>query len=428
MELPPWIKWCGQPTEWKISVPAFEYRGRNRRGESIKGRMEGASVDAVASQLLNSGVTPIDIIMSRSSGNVLGSLKIKFGSDQVRLLDLALFARQMYTLIKAGVPIMQALRGLRDSTQNEALAKVIASIGDNLDQGVDLNTAMRRHPKVFSSLFVSMVQVGETTGNLPEVFLQMADYLEREKDTRDRIKSATRYPMFVLIAMAVAMMVINLFVIPAFAKVYSSFKIELPWATQILIATSNFTVNYWYLMLGVAAAIVIGVRFYVQSPEGHYNWHRWKLKLPVVGNIIYLAAIGRFARTLGIMMRAGVPLVQGMTVVARAVDNDFIGERIIQMRDGIERGEPIARTAMATGLFPPLVVQMITVGEDTGAVDELMFNVADYYDREIDYSVKNISDAIQPLLIVVLGVLVLILALGVFLPMWDLSKAARGGG
>lgn len=409
-------------------MPAFEYRGRNRRGESIKGRMEGASVDAVASQLLNSGVTPIDIIMSRSSGNVLGSLKIKFGSDQVRLLDLALFARQMYTLIKAGVPIMQALRGLRDSTQNEALAKVIASIGDNLDQGVDLNTAMRRHPKVFSSLFVSMVQVGETTGNLPEVFLQMADYLEREKDTRDRIKSATRYPMFVLIAMAVAMMVINLFVIPAFAKVYSSFKIELPWATQILIATSNFTVNYWYLMLGVAAAIVIGVRFYVQSPEGHYNWHRWKLKLPVVGNIIYLAAIGRFARTLGIMMRAGVPLVQGMTVVARAVDNDFIGERIIQMRDGIERGEPIARTAMATGLFPPLVVQMITVGEDTGAVDELMFNVADYYDREIDYSVKNISDAIQPLLIVVLGVLVLILALGVFLPMWDLSKAARGGG
>lgn len=405
-------------------MPAFQYRGRNRRGESIKGRMEGSSADAVAAQLLNSGITPIDIV-SGGGSSMFGSFKIKLGGDQVRLLDLALFARQMYTLLKAGVPIMQALKGLRDSTHNEALAKVIASIGENLDQGVDLNTAMRRHPQVFSSLFVSMVQVGETTGNLPQVFLQMADYLEREKDTRDRVKSATRYPMFVMIAMAIAMVVINIFVIPAFAKVYSSFKIELPWATQLLIATSNFTISYWYLMLGAVIAIVLTTRFYVQSDEGRYNWHRWKLKLPVVGNILYLSTIGRFTRTLGIMIRAGVPLVQGMTVVARAVDNEYIGERVIQMRDGVERGETIARTALATGLFPPLVVQMITVGEDTGAVDELMFNVSDYYDREIDYAVKNISDAIQPLLIIVLGVLVLILALGVFLPMWDLAKAAR---
>jgi MSHA biogenesis protein MshG len=388
--------------------------------------MEGASADAVALQLINSGVTPIDIVSSSGGGNVFGSFNIKLGGDKIRLIDLSLFARQMYTLLKAGVPIMQALRGLRDSTHNEALAKVIASIGENLDQGVDLNTAMRRHPKVFSSLFVSMVQVGETTGNLPEVFQQMAEYLEREKETRDRIRSATRYPMFVIIAMAVAMAVINLFVIPAFAKVYASFRVELPWATKLLITTSNFTVNYWYIVLGIIIASVFAVRMYLQTPEGNYNWHRWKLRLPAVGNILYLATIGRFARTLGIMIRAGVPLVQGLTVVARAVDNEYIGERVTQMRDGVERGEPVARTAMATGLFPPLVIQMISVGEDTGAIDELMFNVADYYDREVDYSVKNISDAIQPLLIVVLGILVLILALGVFLPMWDLAKAARG--
>jgi MSHA biogenesis protein MshG len=408
-------------------VPAFRYRGRNQRGEVVKGRVEGATAEAVATQLFNSGVIPIDIVAARADDvmNVFEGLRARLGGGQISLLDLALFSRQMYTLLKAGVPIMQSLRGLRDSTQNPALATVIGAIGENLDQGLDFNTALRRHPQVFSPLFVAMVQVGETTGNLAEAFQQLADHLEREKDTRDRIKSATRYPMFVMIAMVVAIFILNLFVIPAFAKIYGSFRIELPWATKLLIASSNFTVKYWYLVLGAMILATLAIRMYVQTTEGRYRWHRLKLRLPVTGKIVFQATLSRFARTLGIMMRAGVPLVQGMTVVSRAVDNDFIGERIVQMRDGIERGETIARTAAATGLFPSLVVQMISVGEDTGAVDELMFNVADYYEREVDYSIKNISDAIQPLLIVVLGVMVLILALGVFLPMWDLVQAAR---
>jgi MSHA biogenesis protein MshG len=408
-------------------MPFFQYRGRNQRGEVVKGRVEGTSAEAVATQLFNSGVTPIDIAALRSD-DVLGAftaLKARLGGDRIGLIDLALFSRQMYTLLRAGVPILQALRGLRDSTSNSALADVIGAITESLDQGLDLNSALRRHSQVFSPLFVAMVQVGETTGNLPEAFLQVAEYMERDKETRERVKAATRYPMFVVIAMAVALFVINMFVIPAFAKVYAGFRIELPWATKVLLATSQFTIDYWYIVLGAAALAVVAVRIYVNTPEGRYRWHRLKLRLPVTGNIVYLATLARFARTLGIMMRAGVPLVQGMTVVSRAVDNEFIGERVVQMRDGIERGETIARTAAATALFPSLVVQMISVGEDTGAVDELMFNVADYYEREVDYSIKNISDAIQPLLIVVLGVMVLILALGVFLPMWDLVQAAR---
>jgi len=405
-------------------VPAFQYRGRNHRGEVVKGRIEGASADTVATQLFNSGVTPIEIAPARSD-DVLSVFKGRFGGGKIGLLDLALFSRQLYTLLKAGVPIMQALRGLRESSHNPALAQVLASVGDNLDQGLDFTTALRRYPKVFSPIFVAMVQVGETTGNLPDAFLQLAENLESEKKTRDQIKSATRYPMFVVIAMVIAMFIINIFVIPAFAKIYSSFRIELPWATQALIASSNFTLNYWYLMLGGVIVAVVSIRMYVQTPEGLYRWHRLKLRLPVTGKIVYQAALARFARTLAIMMRAGVPLMQGMTVTSRAVDNEFIGERIVQMRDGVERGETIARTAAATGLFPPLVLQMIAVGEESGAVDELMLNVADYYEREVDYSIKNIGDAIQPLLIVVLGILVTILALGVFLPMWDMVKAVK---
>jgi MSHA biogenesis protein MshG len=406
-------------------MPTFQYRGRNQRGEAVKGNIEGASAEAVASQLFNSGITPIDIVVGRASQDIFAALRIQLTPAKVEITDLILFSRQMYTLMRAGVPILQALRGLRDSTQNPALGQVIGSIGEGLDSGLDLTSALKRHPEVFPTLFVNMVQVGETTGSLDQVFLQLAIYLERDKDTRDRINAAMRYPIFVIIAMTIAMFIVNLFVIPAFAKLYSGFKLELPLATKILMATSSFTVAYWPYMIGALVAMVLAIRYYVRTPEGRYRWHKLKLKLPVVGSIIFRATLGRFARALAVMIKAGVPLVQGVTVVSRAVDNDFISERILQMRDGIERGETIARTAAATAMFPALVVQMIAVGEDTGAVDELMLNVAEYYEREVDYDIQNLSTAIQPILITILGILVLILALGVFLPMWDLVQLAR---
>ncbi len=409
-------------------MPLFQYKGRNQRGEAVQGHLEAVSSDAVAVQLMNSGVIPIDIGVTQAREDVFAALRARIvASTRITLTDLSLFSRQMYTLLKAGVPIMQALRGLRESTQNPALAKVIIGIGESLDTGLDLTGALRRHPRVFSSLYVNMVQVGETTGSLQEVFLQLAVYLEREKDTRDRIKSATRYPIFVVAAIFIAIFIINLFVIPTFAKVYSGFKIELPLATKILIATSNFTVAYWPAIVMGAITAIFSIRYYIRTPEGRYRWHKMKLGIPVVGKVIYKATLGRFSRALAVMMKSGVPLVQGMTVVSRAVDNDYISDRIVQMRDGVERGETIARTAAATGMFPPLVIQMISVGEDTGSVDELMFNVADYYEREVDYDITNLSTAIQPILIVFLAIMVFILALGVFLPMWDLVQVARKG-
>lgn len=409
-------------------MPLFQYKGRNQRGEAVRGHLEAVSPDAVAAQLMNSGVIPIDIGVAQVREDVFAGLKARLAaSTRITLTDLSLFSRQMYTLIKAGVPIMQALRGLRDSTQNPALAKVIIGIGESLDTGLDLTSALRRHQQVFSPLYVNMVQVGETTGSLQEVFLQLAIYLEREKDTRDRIKSATRYPIFVVAAIFIAIFIINLFVIPTFAKVYAGFKIELPMATQILIASSNFTVAYWPVILLTIITAVFALRYYVRTPEGRYRWHKMKLDIPVVGKVIYKATLGRFARALAVMMKSGVPLVQGMTVISRAVDNDYISDRIVQMRDGVERGETIARTAAATGMFPSLVIQMIAVGEETGSVDELMFNVAEYYEREVDYDITNLSTALQPILIVFLSIMVFILALGVFLPMWDLTQLARKG-
>jgi MSHA biogenesis protein MshG len=407
-------------------MPMFQYRGRNQRGEVVTGQVDGATADAVASQLFNSGVVPVDIKESKSGAQDLNiAFRSWLGSDKVGLVDLAIFSRQLYTLLKAGVPIMQALRGLRDSTQSQALAKVVNDLVDSLDSGLEFSAALKRHPKVFPTLYVSMVQVGEATGSLDEVLLQMASYLDHEKATRDRVKEATRYPMIVLIFMVLGVFFISLYVIPAFAKLYAGFRIELPWATRVIIGLSDFVVNYKYYIVILGLLATIGVRMYLQTPEGRYQWAKRKLRLPVLGRIIYQSTLERFTRSLSIMLRTGVPLVQGMTIVSRAVDNDYIGERVLQMRDGIERGETIARTAIATGLFPPLVIQMITVGEEAGALDELMTNVAGYYEREVDYDIKNLSTAIQPILITVLGAMVLVLALGVFLPMWDMVQIAR---
>lgn len=406
-------------------MPTYRYKGRNQRGEAIDGSIEATTADAVATQLFNSGVTPIDILETKAGTDVLGSLRLRLGEGRVRLDELALFCRQMYTLLKAGVPIMQALRGLRESTANPALARTIGQLNEGLDAGQDLGTALKRHPKIFSSLFVSLVQVGETTGSLEGAFLRLAQHLEFEKQTRERIKSALRYPAFVMLAIIAAIVVINIWVIPAFAKLYSGFNVELPWATRLLIATSDFTVNYWPAMLFVVVTGFLLATNYVRTESGRYRWHKLKLGIPIVGGIIFRATMGRFARALAITARTGVPLVQGLTVVSRAVDNEYIGARIAQMRDGIERGETIARTAAATGMFPPLVIQMISVGEDTGAIDDLMEEVGSYYEREVDYQVKNLSASLEPILTGAVGVLVFILALGIFLPMWDLAQVAR---
>jgi MSHA biogenesis protein MshG len=408
-------------------MPLFVYKGRNLRGEAVRGHIEASSPDAVANQLFNSGITPVDIDLTHKAEDTLAAVKKWFASDKIRTIDLILFSRQMYTLQKAGVPIMQALRGLRDSTQNQALAGVIEDISNSLDTGLDLSSSLKRHPRVFSSLYISMIQVGETTGTMQETFQQMAKYLELEKETTDRVKSAMRYPVFVIVAMAIAVAVIMNFVIPAFAKVFTRLDSDLPWATQVLLSTSAFFVAYWPHMLGVLILSIFGFRYYIRTAEGRYNWDKFKLKIPVSGGILYRATLGRFTRSMAITVRAGLPLVQGMTVVSRAVDNEYIGERVAQMRDGVERGETIARTAMATGMFPPLVIQMINVGEESGSIDTLMNDVAEYYEREVDYDLKNLSDAIQPILIIGIGILVFILALGVFLPMWELPQAMLGG-
>ena len=286
--------------------------------------------------------------------------------------------------------------------------------------------ALHAHPKVFTTLFISMVSVGENTGQLDQAFRQLAGYLELERETRKRIKQATRYPLFVLIAMSVALVVINLLVIPAFAKVFEQFKADLPWPTQVLIGTSQFFQDLWWLLLLLFGGGLYAFFKWIETDAGALKWDATKLRLPIVGGIFERIALARFTRTFAMMYRAGVPLLQTLSINSASVGNKYIGQAILGMRESVERGEALTRSASASGLFTPLVLQMMAVGEETGALDDLFVEVADFYEQEVDYDLKQLADAIEPILIVAMGVMVLILALGVFLPMWELASAAKG--
>jgi MSHA biogenesis protein MshG len=404
-------------------VPSFQYRARGQRGDAIEGVIEAGSTDLAATRLIEGGLTPIDIQPLKERVGMRTDLGDLF-PPEVRLVDLIQFSRQMHSLLKAGVPILSALHGLTRNTRNRTLAKTLGGVIESLEAGRDLSSALSLYPKVFSVFYISLVRVGETSGQLEQVFRQLSIYLEREKKTRDQIKSAMRYPLFVIAAILVAVVVINVFVVPAFAAIFEKFGANLPLPTRILVAMSDATVNHWQILLVGVVALVMGLRMYLHSETGRYKWHKLQLRLPLVGGVLYQATLARFSRLFALVQRSGIPIVTGLSVVGRALDNDFVEERILAMRDGIERGEALSHTAASSGIFDPLVLQMIQVGEESGATDELLQEIADYYDDEVDYAIGKLSASIEPTLTIALAGLVFLLATGIFLPMWDLYKVA----
>ncbi|WP_454775385.1 type II secretion system F family protein [Janthinobacterium tructae] len=407
-------------------MPFFAYKARNASGELLTGVMEGADSGAVADQLFSTGATPVEILVTKkaaTTGADIGWWQ-RLTEKKVSSMDVQLFSRQLYTLLKAGVPIMRGLAGLQESAISPAFGRIIKDVRESLDAGRELSAAMARHPTVFTPFYLSMVRVGEMTGRLDEVFLRLFDHLEFDRDMRARVKSATRYPSFVIVAMLVAMVIVNMFVIPQFVKVFASFNAELPLMTRILIGTSAFMVNYWPVLLVATIASIAAFRAWLRTIPGRYTWDRYKLRFPIAGKIILKGTMARFARSFALSSTSGVPIVQALTVVSQTVDNAYLCARVEQMRDGVERGDSILRTSVAAGVFTPVVLQMIAVGEESGSLDELMDEIAQMYEREVDYELKTLSAQIEPILITFLGLMVLVLALGIFLPVWDLGKVA----
>jgi len=403
----------------------FAYKGRDAEGALVKGVVDAPDSGAAAAQLYSDGITPVDIgetVTPEAAGK--DRFVLQLGRRKVTTDDLLLFSRQMHTLLKAGVPIMQALGSLQNSTANPAFRDTLQAVRESLDAGTPLSTSMSNQVGVFSPFYVAMIYVGETTGTLEEVFLRLFHHLDFQEFMRNQVRSALRYPLFVITTMAIALLVINIWVIPAFAKVYAGFKADLPIVTQALIAISDFVVATWWMMALAIAIAMIGLRRWVHTTAGRLSWDRAKLRIPIAGKIVLKASLARFARSFSLAVRSGVPIVQGLTLVSPTVDNAYIARQIEAMRSGVERGESVLRTASNSGAFTPVVLQMIMVGEESGALDEMMEEIADMYQRDVEYELKTLSAQVEPILIILLGCLVLILALGVFLPIWDLGAAA----
>lgn len=400
----------------------FAYKGRDAGGNLIEGVLESASSGNVADLLLGRGITPVSIEPSRAVS--FGKLELTLFKPQVGHVDILLFSRQIHTLLRAGVPIMRALNGLQESASNPAMKEVIRDVRESLEAGRELSVSLARHPKVFTPFYISMVRVGEATGLLDEIFLRLFDHLEFERYMREQVKSALRYPMFVVMAMAAAIVIVNIFVIPAFAQVFKGFGAELPLMTRLLLGFSEFMVAWWPAMLVTTVAAAFAFRAWVGTRRGRSQWEAIVLRLPIAGKIVHKAAMSRFARSFALSTHSGVPVMQALSNSAQTVDNTYISDKIEAMRDHVERGESVLRAAISTAFFTPVVLQMVAVGEESGSLDEMMEEVGQMYQKEVEYELKTLGQQIEPILILCLGALVLVLALGIFLPMWDLGKVA----
>ena len=404
-------------------MPMFDYSGRNARGEMMQGEVESPTQQAVASWMMTAGITPIAIKPQAEDSTPEWMRKIA-GERGITDVDVLMFTRQMGTMVKAGVAMMQALAAIQKSTRKPGLVRLLQTMRNDLDKGHELSAAIARHPKVFNEYYVNMVKVGEGSGKLEEVFRRLFVQLEFENHMKQKLKGAVRYPSFVMTAIVIAIAILNLYVIPVFAKVYAGFKVELPLLTKILLGVSNFTVNYWWAMVAVVVLAVYGFRSWTGTREGRYTWDKFKLRIPIVGSIMVKGTVARFALSLAIASKSGIPLMQAFTLVSRVVENAFYEQRIMQMRDGVERGESLLRVAQSAGIFTPLEIQMIAVGEETGEIDDMLEQVAKMHQDDVEYEVERLSETLEPLLIASAAVVVLILLLGIFLPLWDLGQVA----
>ena len=401
----------------------FLYKGRSSSGEPKKGRLAGNSSEAIADRLLKIGVIPVDITAVTEQTEVtVEDLWRRLGGGRPTTKDLGLFCRQMHVITKTGLPLLRGLNGLAETTHNEVLRAALLDVMAGLESGRGLAQSLAEHPTIFPGLFISIVEMGETTGTLDMAFLRMYEYLMMEQEIRDRVKSATRYPMTVIGAVFVALGVITVFVIPSFAPLFKALGDDLPMPTVIILAVSTFMLNHWGLVLLMFGAIWAGIKTWLKTDKGRFTWDRMKLRLPIVGLIVRNASLSRITRSLTISLQAGLPMNETLQTVGKSIGNAYLTMKMGMLSDGIERGESLWKTAHSTGLFTPLVLQMIALGEETGSLPELLNEVAEHYKREVDYDLENLSAAMEPILMVMVGGMVLILALGIFLPMWDMVK------
>jgi type II secretory pathway component PulF len=405
-------------------VPVYRYRAMSDAGAAQAGVIEAADLDQAIDVVHRMGLTPIRL-EGQTREATAAAPAIAFFQKRVSTRDLILFTRQLETMLEAGLPILASLEILHQQTAHPVLKHAIDRVRSDVEQGSTLTEALRRHPRSFPTVFVNLVHAGEEGGLLSSMLDRVGTLLEYEEETEQRIKSATFYPTLIVAELGIAFLVLVKFVLPRFASLFRGLDAQLPLPTRILIGMADFFDRYWYLVItlaigGAAAAVV-----WSRTERGRRTIDRWMITAPIFGTIFQKTIMSRFARVLAALVAAGIPILQALAVARGVAGNKIVEEEIDRMRDGVTAGQGLAESVEGRDVFPPLVVKMLAVGQETGAIDKMLVRVAKYFDRDVDYEVKNLSTAIEPVLLLVLGAAVLFTALAVFLPLWNLMNAFR---
>lgn len=404
-------------------MPLYRYRARDKDGTLQAGTMEASRKEGVADQLSGQGFIPV--LIEELKPAVFSGIDFGALFSRVKPQDLIVFSRQLATLLSAGIPFTQSLATLERQSENIQLKAAISQIRRDVEGGGSFSDALAKQPRIFNKLYVSMIRAGEAAGMLDEILNRLAVLAEHEAETRERVKTAVRYPMIVVVAICAAFAFLVTFVIPKFAAIFGRFKTELPLPTRILININYVVQNYWYLIiLGIILAAWL-VIWYVDTAKGRWYWDGLKLKLPVFGSLFQKVALSRFSRVFSAMQKSGISIMQTLEISGETVGNVVLARAVEAMGESLRNGKGLSAPMEASGLFPPLVVQMMAVGEETGQLDSMLNKVSDYYDTDVEYALRNLATMLEPVLLLFVGGMVLFLALGIFLPMWNLMSLFR---
>ncbi|MBU1006761.1 MAG: type II secretion system F family protein [Candidatus Omnitrophica bacterium] len=404
-------------------MPNFRYKVRDKYGRGSAGIMEGESGDAVALRLKHMGYTPTLIEKAGPGLKKFNSLARVF--HRVNSEELIVFTNQLMTLQRAGVPILVSLESISEQSNNHYFKKIIDEISRDIEAGKSFSEAIAKFPGVFSDVYMNMIRSGEAAGILDSILQRLATLLENEQGLAMKIKQATRYPLLVVASIAVAFPMAVMFIIPKFSAIYARFNAGLPLPTRMLLGMHSILSHYWPLAIVGLFIFIMALKYFISTSFGRAIWDGIKLKVPVFGQLNLKISMSRFCRMTSVLSASGIPIINTLEIVKGSVGNKIIADSIEHIIEGISEGEGMTGSMKASGLFPSIVLQMVKIGEETGKIDELLMKVADYYDAQIEHTIANLTVLIEPFLIFIMGMLVLILALAIFLPMWSLISVFR---
>jgi type IV pilus assembly protein PilC len=398
---------------------SFAYKVRDRQGKLVTGTLEAESVTIVAGKLRSMGYVPVSIENGEKK-TLSREMKIPYFSGRIKLKEVAVFSRQFATMINSGLTLLRSLSILAEQTSNKELARIVGEVRRDVERGASLSVALAKHPKAFSRLYVAMVRSGETGGSLDTVLLRLATTIEKQVELRRKVKSAMTYPIVVGIIVVLILVAMLIFVVPMFKGMYADLDAKLPLPTLVLLAMSNGLKKFFPLVILGAGLGVWSLKRYVKTPAGRRRWDAFKLRAPVFGQLAHKTALARFSRSLAALVRAGVPILDALEIVAETAGNTVVAEAAEDTRAAVKSGESLAKPLESHSVFPPMVVQMIAVGEETGALDEMLEKIADFYDSEVEATVDALTSLIEPLLIVVMGVSVGGMVISLYMPMFSI--------